>query len=163
MPFLGRVYAVTSAGISTGTAVQDMLNVFAATQIPCLIHEVTINFEGVTTAQEVRIRHKRFTSTVTNGSGGTAPTPTILEPRNLSTATAAQATTHTGDTTQATTSGTSANYRFESIQVLNGYQYLPPPEDRPVIAGIEAYIVDLPVALAGALTYDILGVFEELI
>lgn len=164
MPFLGRVYASPASAISTGTAAQDLYSALAATQVPFMMHEVVINFESVTTAAEVRIRHKREASTVTQGSGGTAVTPTILEPRNLSTATAAQTVVHAGDTTVATTTGATANYRYETVQVLNGYQYLPPPEDRPVLAGLEAYVVDLGgTSLGSALTYDITGVHEELL
>jgi hypothetical protein len=154
-----RVYSVPIDNVSIGTAVQDIFSLLASASNGIEIHHIHLAAAGVTSPAEVRLRLKRGTATVTQGSGGSAPTPAITDVGDTK---AAQSTAHINDTTQATTSGAFTTLLADQWNVLLPFDYLPAPEDREVCTVSQALILDLPAVLAAAYTISGFIKFREL-
>lgn len=137
-----RIYSTIFENVSV-SAVQDLFSLKAGSANGVEIHQIDITAGGVTAAAEIRLRLKRLPATVTQGSGGTAPTPNVLDSGDTKSSTV---TAHVNDTTQATTGGTAATLAVWQWNVLGPFQYLPAPEDRPVCQAAEALVLDLPGA-----------------
>jgi hypothetical protein len=152
----GRVYTVGFAGV-TVSAVQDLLGVYAGASMAVELHSFSLGQITQTTIGGVRLRLRRLAATVTQGVGGTAPTPALTMPGDA----AATATARTNDTTQATTSGTASSIP-DVWNLLNGYLWLPPIDDRPIIKPSEAFIVSLDTAPASGLVCSGNLTFAEL-
>jgi len=151
----GRVYSVTSAAVSVSAA-QDLVCIYTGVKA-IKVHSVTIGQITATAVGNLKVRLIRLPATVTAGSGGSTPTPVPLSPNDS----AATATAHANDTTQATTGGTAAVLVADAYNVVNGYLYLPPEEDRPVIGPSQAFTVSLDSAPSAEVT-SVTVVFEEL-
>jgi hypothetical protein len=151
-----RVYSVSSAAVSV-SADQDLVAIYSGAKA-IKIHSVTIGQGTQTAVGNLPITLKRLTATVTSGSGGSAPGPALMNPGDA----AATATAHANDTTQATTSGTSSQLAADYYNPINGYLYLPPAEDRPVIGPNSAFIVSLNGAPSATSATSCTVVFEEL-
>jgi hypothetical protein len=136
-----RVYTDQFNNVSIA-AVQDMFDIQPGATIGVEIHEWVVGQVTATSVGNLRISNHRLPATVTTGSGGTAATP---QKKNFNDA-AAIHTCRVNDTTQATTSGTNSNLRGDIYNVINGYQYMPPPEDREQITISQAFIVSLDQA-----------------
>src|SRR5437868_2494353 len=102
-----RVYISAIDSVSIGTAVQDIWSLLAGTAKGLQLHWMQLTAASVTTAAEIRLRLKRGTATVTQGSGGSTPAANIVDAGDTL---AATATVHANDTTQATTSGNFTGY-----------------------------------------------------
>lgn len=139
-----RVYSTFFENV-TIAAVQDIFLLKAGAANGVELHQIDLSAGGVTAPAEIRIRVKRLPATVTNGSGGTAPT---MSPTDSGDTKAATATVRANDTTQATTSGTSITLQAHQWNVLLPFQYLPAPEDREVIQPSEALVLDIAGAPA---------------
>lgn len=140
-----RVYVSAFDNVSIGTAVQDILSILAGSGNGVELHYIELNAAGVSAAAEIRMRLKRFTgATITAGSGGTAPAMNALDEGDSK---AATATVRANDTTQSTTTGTNTPLMYWQWNVLLPFQYLPAPEDRPVIAASDKLILDLPATI----------------
>jgi hypothetical protein len=137
-----RVYSTFFENV-TISAVQDIFNLHAGAANGCELHQIDLSAGGVTSPAEIRLRLKRLPATVTNGSGGTAPTLGVTDSGDTK---AATATVRANDTTQATTSGTAVVLQAWQWNVLLPFQYLPTPEDREVIQVTEALVLDVPGA-----------------
>jgi len=133
-----RVYAVPFKNVSIA-AVQDIIGIYAGSSKALEIHEIRLGQTSITTASQLRVTMRRLPATVTSGSVGAAVTPV---PQNKND-TAATFTARANDTTQATTSGTALDYTPDVWNLVNGYDMLYAPEDRPVINPNEAFIVSL--------------------
>ena len=146
----GRVYVAGFDNVSVGTAVQDVLSLLAGSAKGIELHYIELNAAGVTSPAEIRLRLKRFSgATITAGSGGTAPSMYLLDEND---GTAASATVRANDTTQSTTTGTNVSLMFWQWNVLLPFQYLPTPEDRPVITAGNKLILDFPAVIGAATT-----------
>lgn len=139
-----RVYSTYFDNV-TIAAVQDVFNIKAGAANGVELHQIDLSAGGVTSPAEIRLRLKRLPATVTNGSGGTAPTIGITDSGDTKAATAG---VRANDTTQATTSGTAVILQAHQWNVLLPWQYLPAPEDREVIQAGEALVLDIPGAPA---------------
>lgn len=139
-----RIYTAVFENV-TIAAVQDIFMLKAGAACPVELHHITLGAGGITAAAEIRVRLKRLPATVTNGSGGSAPTISAVDSGETKTA---QSTLRANDTTQATTSGTAANLAAWQWNVLGQFEHLPPPEDREVIQAGEALVLDIPGAPA---------------
>jgi hypothetical protein len=128
-------------------AVQDLFMLKAAAGNPITLHNVELSAGGVTAAAELRVRLRRLPATVTNGSGGTAPTISAVA---SSTTKGATATLRANDTTQATTSGTAQILSSWQWNVLGPFQHLPTPPIQFEIQGGEALVCDLAAAPAAS-------------
>lgn len=149
---LGRLYTVTFTAVAV-TAVQDFFYVKPAADKVCVLENCTIDNVGGTAdagdAQEelLRIEIIRLPSTVTVGSGGSNPTPSPVSVNDA----AAGFTARTNDTTVATTSGTSKTLVAGGFNVRAGYIWMPPPENRILVANAEAVVVRLNLAPADSI------------
>lgn len=160
---LGRAYSLEFHNISV-SAQQDFFYIKPAADKICLLEAVYLSNAGGAAdagdAQEElwRLEIIRLPSTVTVGSGGSAPTPTPLAVND----TAAGFTGRTNDTTVATTSGTATNLHSDGLNVRIPYVYLPPPEHRIIVANAQAVVVRLVSTPADAVTMNGVAIVREL-
>jgi hypothetical protein len=142
-----RIYSAGFDTVSIGTAVQDIFSLLAGTAKGCQLHHIHLEAAGITTAAQLRLRLKRGTVTVTQGSGGTAPTPGLIDAGDTL---ASTSTIHCNDTTQATTTGNFTTLlEYFQWNVLLPFDYMPGPEDedREVILPSQILILDLPTTI----------------
>src|SRR2546429_1425013 len=109
-----RVYKTQFENV-TISAVQDIFLLKAGSANGVELHQIDLSAGGVTSPAEIRLRLKRLPATVTNGTGGTAPTINAADSGDTK---AATATVRANDTTQATTSGTAAVLQAHQWNVL---------------------------------------------
>lgn len=121
---LERLYSVVFENV-TVSAVQDLLYVKASATNGLELRRLSLSASGVTAAAEIRVRLKRLPTTVTVGSGGSAPTIQKVSSRN---AIAALSAARANDTSQATTSGTSVTLANWNWNVLQDFLEVPPTE-----------------------------------
>jgi hypothetical protein len=152
----GRIYSFSFAGVSV-SAVQDLLAVYAGAKA-FRVHSVTLGQITQTAVGNLAITHKRLLATVTAGSGGSTPAAVAASPND----TAATITGHANDTTQATSATSTQIVAADAYNVINGYLYMPPEEDRPVVAPNQAYVISLNTAPGSAETMSGTIVVEEL-
>jgi hypothetical protein len=151
---MAREYTVSFDNV-TVSAAQDLFNLQAAANKPIRIVAVKLNNVGGTAdagdAQEelLRISYKRLASAVTNGSGGTAPTPAKLDSNDA----AAGLTARVNDvTTRATSSGATTVIDPDGFNVRIPYLWVPTPEARIEAVNGEALIIGLETAPADAIS-----------
>ncbi len=153
-----RVYTTGFANVSV-SAVQDLIALYAGASGAFELHEFVLGQITATTVGNLRFRLRRLPATVTAGSVGSAGTIN----RARSGDAAATVTSRVNDTTQATTSGTAVDIRPDVYNPINGYQYLPAPEDRPACNPSEAMVISLDQAPGSAETMSATATFAELI
>ncbi len=120
---IGRAYEVTFSNVAC-TALQDLFQIIGATGKMCLVTYVSVACTDVTpTSQNCSIRARFLPATVTNGSGGSSPTP-AAQPGDS----AASFTAKANNTTPATTSGTAVVHLSDAFFISGGYsmQFNPP-------------------------------------
>jgi hypothetical protein len=142
-----RIYKSGVDTVTIGTAVQDIWSMLAGASNGIQLHWLNCSAAGVTTAAELRLRLKRGTATVTQGSGGSTPAKNLVDDGDSK---ASGTTVHANDTTQATTTGNFTGYvEFFQWNVLLPFDYMPGPEDedRPACSVSEAWILDLPAVI----------------
>lgn len=142
----GRVYTISFNNVSV-SAVQDLISAQSTAGMAFEVHEVDIAQITSAVIGNLRLTMKRFSGAYTIGSSGNAATPQKM---NFGDA-AATVTGRINDTTQ-TTSGTAALLKATTFNVINGYNWLPAPEDRPIIALSQAFVLSLDTAPASAET-----------
>ncbi len=152
-----RVFSVQFTGVAVA-AVQDLFDLLATTGMAFKVHEVRLGQITTASVGNLRVSLRRLPGTVTVGSGGATATPQKM---NFNDA-AATFTARTNDTAQATTSGTASIIVSDVFNVINGWLYLPAPEDRPIIAPGQALIVSLDSAPSASETMSGTIVVEEL-
>ncbi len=140
----GRKYTVEFHNVSI-SAQQDLFYLKPAADKIIVIHAVYLSNVGGTAdagdAQEelYDVEMIYLPSTVTVGSGGNSMTPVPALVNDV----AAGVTARINDTTKATTSGTAVNRHSDGWNVRIPYVYLPPPEDREVVANAAAMVFRL--------------------
>ena len=142
-----RIYSAGFDNVTIGTAVQDIFSLLAGAAKGVQLHHIHLEAAGVTSPAQIRLRLKRGTATVTQGSGGTAPTPGIVD---FGDTLAATAILHVNDTTQATTTGNFTGLvEYFQWNVLLPFDYMPGPEDedREVAVVSQILILDLPAVI----------------
>ena len=142
-----RIYSAGFDTVSIGTAVQDIFSLLAGTTKGIQLHHIHLEASGITTAAQIRLRLKRGTATVTQGSGGSTPTPGFVDSGDTL---AATAVLHCNDTSQATTSGNFTTLlEYFNWNVLLPFDYMPGPEDEDRETGLvnQALILDLPAVI----------------
>ena len=154
---MGRIYEISFQNVSI-SATQDLFNIAATSGMAFALHEIQLGQITQTSVENLQISLRRFTATVTNGSGGGAATPQ----KHTSGDAAATVTARINDTVVATTNGTATVIRPDTFSLLNGYFYLPAPEDRIIIAPSQNLIIRLDSAPAAARTMSGSAVIEEL-
>jgi hypothetical protein len=112
-------YTVTFEGVAVSAA-QDLVSLKFAAAVPgkILRYWLTATDTSLPVSQMLQMRARVLPATVTQGSGGTVPTPQKIASQ---TDAAAQATAHVNDTSKATTGGTAAIVDEQGCHVYNGY------------------------------------------
>ena len=153
-----RVYTMSFKNISVSAA-QDLLALYAGYSGAFEVHSFVVGQVTATTVGNLRISMNRLPATVTAGSVGAAG---VISPARTGDH-AATVTGRVNDTTQAVTSGTAIALLEDVYNPINGYQYLPPPEDRDACNPSEAIVVSLDTAPGGAEAMNGTVKFAELI
>ncbi len=146
---MGRMYAVTFSGATIGV-VQDLWQVAAGTNVALVIHSIYLGRRDLTANDQMRILIHRGTGSVVN-SGGTAV------PLGIS-AQAMDATFEVNDATQLTDG---VILHSDAFSVLDGWIYLPPPEDRILVSGAGQLAISSDIAVTSG-TWDGTCIVEEL-
>ena len=143
---MARRYKVTFEKVSI-SAVQDLFFILrAAGKMLRLIRVALFDVDPTApTNQTLALRIRFLPATVTNGSGGTAPTPQKVDPGDA----AASFTARVNDTTKASSSGTAVVVEEAGCNVFGGYDYMLPT---PLPIGpSEAAVFELITAPTGTL------------
>lgn len=123
---MGRWYSI-EGGPTANTVKVDFFSISPADDKPCIVRAVLIGQTtevGDAQEEQLEVLVVRGGTGMTAGSGGAAPTP---RPTGSSADAAAGFTARTLDSTIATfTSG--VNLHRDTLNVRNGYQWLPVPE-----------------------------------
>lgn len=154
-----RVYTTFFDNVTMGAFVQDVFALKAGAANGIELHHIVLGAGAVTSAAEIRLRLRRLPATVTMGASGSGGSPTGSTPTigaidsgdtkaSAATARANDSLQGTTPGTQTTTSGTAVTLAVWQWNVLGPFEYLPAPEDREVVAGAEALVLDIPAAPA---------------
>lgn len=158
---MGRLYQIPIPFVAQ-TAQIDFFELTAAAEKPCRIHEIYLaNSTEVGDAQEeqLTLKLKRASGTVTSGSGGTAPTPVPIDPRDA----AAGLTAEVNNTTKlAVGTGSITDERLYSWNVRQEFHQIFTPETRPMIVGGEKKVLELTTTPADSITMGGYVIVEEL-
>jgi hypothetical protein len=135
-----RAYTVVFEGVSVSAA-QDLFQIKGAAGKLLRIKRVVLNATDTTppAAQMIQARMRYLPVTVTDGSGGTAPTPQPLDPGDA----AASFTAKVNNTTQATTNGTAVKLWEGGFYVLAGLDYSFAQGREPVVGPSESFTVEM--------------------
>lgn len=140
-----RAFTVRFANVSVA-AVQDLIAIYCGASMAIELHGIVLGQISQTSVEELQISIKRLPATVTAGSGGSAPS--VRKASNGSAA--ATVTARANDTTQATTSGTAETLHSDTWNLVNGYQFFWPEDDRPDFGLSQACVLSLDSAPAAA-------------
>lgn len=154
----GRVYTAFFEAVAV-SAVQDLLTLQAASNVPIEIHACEITQKTLTAWEAKDISHKYVPATVTI-TGGTTVTPSPLSPGD----TAAVTTARANNTTAATSSGTIRNILPSNFIFLNGYYWSAAgDDDRILIKPGDAWVLRLGTAPSSSMTCSGWVTFAELV
>lgn len=155
---MGRLYTVQFENVAVSAA-QDFFSFTAADDKPLQLHAVYLSQStemGDAAEEFLRVQIGRGHTTV--GSGGSAPTPQVLDPG----ATASGFTARANDTTIAS-AGTNVVLHSETFNVRAGWLYLPTPQMQPKThQGAGLLVVRLVAAPTDPLTMGGTAYIEEL-
>lgn len=153
---MSRHYKVTFENVLV-SAVQDLVQIIGATGKIVKVKEVNVSCvdTSLATGQMLQLRCRFLPATVTNGSGGSSPTPAAMAGDS-----AASLTAKANSTTQATTSGTAVVHRTDGCHLFTGYTYSFPV---PVEVGpSESFTFELNNAVSGTVHLSGGALVEEL-
>jgi hypothetical protein len=160
----GRIYSVPFAGTAT-TTTTDLFNLDPAVDKPIRLLAIDVGQTtrvGDANEDMVGWSVRRFTgATITNGTGGTAPTPVAVNVGDG----AAGFTARVMDTTIATTTGTNTLLHSSAFNTRVGLLWVPPPECLALAAdnaGNARLIVRLEEAPSASTTFAGTAYVEEL-
>lgn len=158
---MGRMYQVPIPFVAQ-TAQIDFFELTAAAEKPCLIHEIYLANStevGDAAEEQLTLKLKRASGTVTSGSGGTAPTPVPVNPDDA----AAGMTAEVNNTTKLVVgTGTITDERLYGWNVRMPFQMIFTPETRPKIKGGEKKVLELTTTPADSITMGGYALVEEL-
>ncbi len=139
-----RVYSVSFDNVSVSAA-QDLVQVKGAAgkAVRILREWVTATDTSAPTSQMIRGRSRFLPATVTDGSGGSTPTPRPLDPGDA----AASCTALANNTTQASSNGTATVLNVWGAHIFSGYDYAYPRP--PVIGPSESFTFELESTVSG--------------
>lgn len=139
-----REYTVTFENVAV-TAAQDLFQIIGASGKILRILRVAVGATdtSIPTSQQVRIRCRFLPATVSNGSGGSAPTPQPLDAGDA----AASFTAKANSTSQATTGGTAVVLETLGANLYAGYDYAFPKP--PIVGPSESFTFELLSTVSG--------------
>lgn len=152
-----RLYSLVFKDVAI-TAAQDLINLTATAGMAFKIHSIELGQRTLATWEAKNVRLTRNPATVTAGTGGAAGTLKPLNPSDV----AATVTARTNDTTGQTTSGTATDIFAREWEFLNGFFWLPAPEQRPIIRPSEGVVLRLDTAPSASMTASGYMLIEEL-
>lgn len=160
---MGRIYTVSYSGTLTNAGGDsDLFTILPADDKPCRLIGLDLGqHTEVGDAQEesLRISIVRLPATVTNGSGGSTPTPVAID----SHAAAAGFTARANDTTLATTNGTAATLAETSWNVrVNAEKWWPDDRLQFIVYQGEALVVRCNQTPVDDISIDITAYVEEI-
>jgi hypothetical protein len=137
-----RYEVIVEAGAVKTNGVSDLITIFGGTGKVLHIIRWWVKFtdNSLATAQMIPTRCRRYTATVTTGSGGAAVTPRPVDGGDA----AATFTARGNDTTAATTSGSTHLLDAASSHIYNGYEQQ--PEEPFTIGPTEAFVFQCSAA-----------------
>ncbi len=152
-----RAYSVTFEQVSVA-APQDLLQIKGASGKILRILRVWVGSTDTTipTSQQIATRCRFLPATVTDGSGGSTPTPRPFDPGDA----AASFTALANSTSKATTNGTATVLDEHGDHVYAGYDYMFPKP--PVIGPSESFVFELLSTVSGTVHLSGGAVVEEL-
>lgn len=133
-----RTYSVTFEEVLCSSP-QDLLQIKGAAgkTLRILRQYVALTDSSPPTNQQLAVRSRFLPATVTDGSGGTTPTPRPFDPGDA----AASFTALANDTTKATTNGTATILEENACNSFAGYDYMFPRA--PIIGPSESFVFEL--------------------
>lgn len=154
----GRMYSVNFDGTAV-TVAADLFEIAPADDKACVVHAI---FIGQSTelgdAAEEQLRVRLIRGHTTSGSGGSANTPTPLNPSD----TAAGFAAETCNTTAAS-AGTGVFLHSDTFNVRTGWMYIPTPEARPIVTQVQGTLVlRLSAAPTDSVAFSGTMIVEEL-
>jgi|SRR5579863_2658486 len=154
---MGRMYTVQVRGVAVST-VQDIIAAYSGALRQIKVHALQLGASGQTTVANLGITLKHLAATVTQGSGGNAPTPTRVNPLDAG----ASFTARVNDTTQATSSGIVFVF-CDEFNPINGFYWQAPVRGHEPEATInEALVLSLDNTPSVTLTMNATLWVEEL-
>jgi hypothetical protein len=152
---MGRRYSVGFDDVSVAAA-QDLLLIQAGSANPICLHEITIGQRGLSAWEAKPLRFYRVTGAPTI-TGGTSLTPRPADGGN----TVASTATVKANMTTVFSGGTATLIRPDEWHFLNGFFYLPAPEDRFELSVSSYFILQLPTAPSASTNVSLSAVWEE--
>lgn len=150
-----RIFKIPIVRVSV-SAVQDLISIQSTSGGSFYLNEVNLGQLTQTSVEILAVTIRRFSGGYSIGSGGSSVTPG----KALFGDAAATATARINDTTQ-TTGGTNVILPSDDWNLINGFQYLPPPEDREKFNPSQACVISLDTAPAAARTVSGYAVIAE--
>lgn len=151
-----RTYTVSFENVSVAAA-QDLFQIKGASgkTLRILSQSIACVDGTLPASQTMRLRAQFLPATVTDGSGGSTPTPAALDPGDA----AASFTAKANNTTQASSSGTAVNVKADGFHIYSGYDFAYPRP--PVIGPSESFVWALMNAPAASTKFSGSVVVEE--
>jgi hypothetical protein len=146
---MSRIYEVATENVAVSAA-QDLLQIKGASGKMLRIKRVKVGASdtSIPTAQMLRLRCRFLPTTVTDGSGGSTPTPQKRDPGDAG----ASFTALGNNSTQATTNGTALVVdQPPGIHIYAGYDYAFPAGMEPVIGPSESFTFEMLSTPSGTL------------
>jgi hypothetical protein len=133
-----RAYSVVFSGVSV-TAAQDLFQIIGAAGKTLKVKRIALSDVDTTlpAGQMLQLRARFLPATVSNGSGGSSPTPQPMDPGDA----AASFTAKANNTSKATTSGTAVVLYAGGCHLFSGLDYSFTKE--PIIGPSEAFVFEL--------------------
>lgn len=141
-----RLYSVNFSNVSV-VAAQDLINLTATASMALKIHYVELGQKTIAAWEAKEVTFRRNSAVVTAGSGGAAFTPRPMNPSDV----AATFTARINDTTAQTSPTLVEPLLARDWEFLNGFFWMPAPEQRPIIKPGQGFSINLGTAPSGAM------------
>lgn len=141
---MSRIYTVSFENVSVAAA-QDLIQIKGASNKMLRILRRWVGATDTTapTQQMLRLRERFLPATVTDGSGGSTPTPVKHDAGDA----AATFTALANSTTPASSSGSAVVLYTAGVHVFNGFDDI--HDDPPTIGPSQSYVFELMSTVAG--------------
>jgi hypothetical protein len=152
MSIQGRPFSLVMEGVSV-SATQDLLEITCPSTCGLVLLSFTVTQDTDEVSQQLPLAIFRNSAA---GSGGSTLTPGVLDPGDTVTATCKR-----NVTTPGTRSPAVALWR-QSMNLLNGWLYVPVPEERIQVPPSGIIAINLVTAPSGALPFSVTANLMEL-
>lgn len=149
---MGRIYTVNFSAVSISAA-QDLVQIKGASNKVVKIRRCWLGPTDTTlvTAQSLSLRTRLLPATVTDGSGGSTPTPRRADPGDA----AATFTALANNTTQATTNGTATICKQNGVHIYGaggGDVFVWEKGTEPIVVPSTSFVFELLSTVSGTVT-----------